>query len=136
MKNSVTGPLSSYDEILLDILYSKSSNSQSSTAHFYTDPNTEKKYCVKGNHLDGNSTIISRIDSTLLNRNIYTLVWATSNSGDMAYSDGGFTRNDIAIAKAWYFADSNIPDLWKYCNGNVGIFKYKKSGNIIKKKFN
>jgi hypothetical protein len=51
----------------------------------------------------------------------------------MAYNDGGFTINDIAIVKAWYFADPNIPDVWKYGIGNAGIFKYRKTQNIIKK---
>ena len=51
----------------------------------------------------------------------------------MAYSDGGLTRNDIALIKAWYFADPNIPDIWKYGVGNAGIYKYRKSGTIIKK---
>jgi hypothetical protein len=37
------------------------------------------------------------------------------------------------LIKAWYFADPNIPDVWKYGTGNSGIFKYRKSGTIIRR---
>jgi len=51
----------------------------------------------------------------------------------MAYGDGGLKPNEVALIKAWYFADPNIPDVWKYGIANVGIFKYRKTGNIITK---
>jgi hypothetical protein len=51
----------------------------------------------------------------------------------MAYQDGGFSKGEIALVKAWYFADPNIPDIWKYGLDGTGIFKYRKSGNIIRK---
>jgi hypothetical protein len=86
--------------------------------------------------------MISRIDSTILLANPWTTfpasgftapVFATSHQGDMAYSDGGMSSSDIALVKAWYFADPNIPDVWKFGNANAGIFKYRKTGTIIKK---
>ena len=51
----------------------------------------------------------------------------------MAYGDGGLKPHEVALIKAWYFADPNIPDVWKYGNANAGIFKYRKTGTIIKK---
>jgi hypothetical protein len=42
----------------------------------------------------------------------------------------GLSPSEIALIKAWYFADPNIPDVWKYgkpiqvfsiCNGNYII---------------
>jgi hypothetical protein len=50
----------------------------------------------------------------------------------MAYGDGGLKSHEIALVKAWYFADPNIPNVWKYGNANAGIFKYRKTGTIIK----
>jgi hypothetical protein len=50
----------------------------------------------------------------------------------MAYGDGGLFPSEIALIKAWYFADPNIPAVWKYGINNAGIFKYSKSGTIIK----
>ena len=127
---STRGPLNTYDDILLDINYPKSMRSNSSVV--YTDPVTLKKYYVKGNFLNATSSLISRIDSTLLLANPYTGVYATTNQGDMAYGDGGLKPHEVALIKAWYFADPNIPDVWKYGVGNAGIFKYRKSGTIIK----
>lgn len=127
---NVRGSLSSYDDILLDIWYPKSA--RSNTTVQYTDA-SGKKFYVKDNYLDVTSSLVSRIDSTLLLANPNTGVFATSHQGDMAYSDGGITRNEIALIKAWYFADPNIPDVWKYGKNNAGIFKYRKSGTIIKK---
>jgi hypothetical protein len=136
VKSSVRGSLSSYDDILLDIWYPKSARSAGSVQ--YTD-GSGKKYYVKGNYLDVTSAIASRVDSTLLPANPFTtfppaptVVYATKHQGDMGYNDGGLGRSEIAIIKAWYFADPNIPDVWKYGNNNLGIFKYKKSGTIIK----
>lgn len=125
------GPLSTYDDILLDVLYPKSIRSNSTVV--YTNPTTSAKYYVKGDYLNASSSIVSRIDSTLLLANPRTGVFATAHQADMAWSDGGFGKNDIAIVKGWYFLDPNIPDVWKYGINNAGIFKYRKSGNIIKK---
>jgi hypothetical protein len=49
----------------------------------------------------------------------------------MAYDDGGVKPSEIALIKAWYFADPNIPDVWKYGINNAGIFKYRKTNNFI-----
>ncbi len=127
---STRGPLNTYDDIMLDISYPKSVRSNSSVV--YTDPNTLITYYAKGNPLNASSSLISRIDSTLLLANPYTGVFATSQQGDMAYGDGGLKPNEIALIKAWYFADPNIPSVWKYGIGNAGIFKYRKTGNVIK----
>jgi hypothetical protein len=136
---NVRGSLSTYDDILLDILYPKSARSNSTVQ--YTDGSGNKFY-VKGNYLNVTSSLVSRIDSTILLANPYTTfpasgfsapVFATSHQGDMAYADGGATASDIALIKAWYFADPNIPDVWKYGNANAGIFKYRKTGTLIRK---
>lgn len=126
---STRGPLQTYDDILMDIMYPKSARSNSSVQ--YTDPVTLKQYYAKGNYLNVTSSLVTRVDSTLLLANPFTGVYATAHQGDMAYGDGGLKPNEIALIKAWYFADPNIPDVWKYGNGNAGIFKYRKSGNII-----
>jgi hypothetical protein len=127
---STRGPLNTYDDILLDIMYPKSIRSNSSVV--YTDPITLKQYYVRGNYLNATSSLVSRIDSTLLLANPFTNVFATSHQGDMAYGDGGLKPQEVALIKAWYFADPNIPNVWKYGTGNVGIFKYRKTGTIIK----
>jgi hypothetical protein len=127
---STRGPLQSYDDILLDINYPKSVRSNSAVV--YTDPSTLIAYYAKGNPLNATSSLISRIDSTLLLANPYTGVFAAAQQGDMAYGDGGLKPNEIALVKAWYFADPNVPAIWKYGNANAGIFKYRKTGNIIK----
>jgi hypothetical protein len=127
---STRGPLQSYSDIMMDILYPKSVRSVSSVQ--YTDPNTLITYYVRGNPLNATSSMVSRVDSTLLLANPFTGVFATSHQGDMAYGDGGLKPHEIALIKAWYFADPNIPAVWKYGNANAGIFKYRKSGTIIK----
>lgn len=127
---STRGPLNSYDDILLDIWYPKSARSNSSVQ--YTDPVTLKQYYAKGNYLNVTSSMISRCDSTLLLANPYTGVYAATHQGDMAYGDGGLKPSEVALIKAWYFADPNIPTVWKYGNANAGIFKYRKTGTIIK----
>ena len=38
----------------------------------------------------------------------------------MAYGDGGLKSHEVALIKAWYFADPNIPAVWKYGNANAG----------------
>lgn len=128
---STRGPLQTYDDIIMDAWYPKSIRSNSSVV--YTDPVTLKQYYVRGNYLNATSSIVSRIDSTLLLANPYTGVFATSQQGDMAYGDGGLKPSEIALIKAWYFADPNIPDVWKYGNANAGIFKYRKTGTIIRR---
>ena len=128
---STRGPLQNYDDIIMDILYPKSVRSNSTVQ--YTDPVTLKQYYVKGNPLNATSSFVSRCDSTLLLANPFTGVFATSQQGDMAYGDGGLKPNEVALIKAWYFADPNIPDVWKYGQNNAGIFKYRKTGTIIRK---
>lgn len=128
---STRGPLQNYDDVLMDVLYPKSARSNSSVQ--YTDPVTGAKFYAKGNYLNVTSSMVSRIDSTLLLANPYTGVYATNQQGDMAYGDGGLKPNEIALIKAWYFADPNIPDVWKYGQNNAGIFKYRKTGTIIRK---
>jgi hypothetical protein len=132
VKSNVRGPLSSYDDIIFDICYPKGIRSNSSVV--YTS--NGNSYYVKGDYLNTTSNLIQRIDSTLLRANPRTGVYslAGSSDGDMAYSDGGMTPSDIALVKAWYFADPNVPDVWKYGLNNVGMFKYKKTGNTILKK--
>ena len=128
---STRGPLNTYDDILMDIMYPKSARSNSTVQ--YTDPNTGVKYYSKGNYLNVTSSLVTRIDSTLLLANPFTGVYATNHQGDMAYGDGGLKPHEIALIKAWYFADPNVPDVWKYGPNNAGIFKYRKSGLVIKK---
>ncbi len=127
---STRGPLNTYDDILLDIFYPKSVRSNSSVV--YTDANGNKFY-VRGNYLNATSSLVTRIDSTLLLANPFTGVYATSHQGDMAYGDGGLKPHEVALIKAWYFADPNVPDVWKYGLNNAGIFKYRKATTIIKK---
>lgn len=128
--SSTRGPLNTYDDILLDVLYPKAIRANSSVA--YTDGSGNKFY-VKGDYLNSSSSLVSRIDSTILLANPRTGVFATNQQGDMAYGDGGLKASEIALIKAWYFADPNIPDVWKYGQNNAGIFKYRKTGTIIKK---
>ena len=128
---STRGPLQTYDDILLDIMYPKGIRSNSSVV--YTDPVTLTQYYAKGNVFNGTSTIISRCDSSLAAANLFTGVFGTTGDGSMAYSDGGLRPVDVALIKAWYFSDPNIPDVWKYGNANAGIFKFRKTGNIITK---
>jgi len=123
------GPLESYDDILMDVLFPKSIRSVSNTV-VYTDPVTLKTYYVRGNPLVATDCLIRRVDSTLIYRNPLTLV-ETSKNGSMAYDDGGMKPSEVALLKAWYFADPNIPDVWKYGINNVGIFKYRNTGNLI-----
>ena len=128
---STRGPLGNYDDIIMDILYPKSLRTNSSVV--YTDPVTLKGYYVRGNPLVATDCYVRRMDSSLIYRNPLTLV-ETSKNGSMAYDDGGFSPSEVALFKAWYFADPNIPDVWKYGIGNVGIFKYRKTNNYIIKR--
>ena len=130
-KSSVRGSLDSYDDILLDISYPKSNRSVTSVV--YTSPEGNKYY-VRSNPLNSTSSLISRIDSTLVLANPATGVFASKHQGDMSYGDGGINSSEIALIKSWYFADPNVPVVWKYGLDGNGIFKYTKSGNIIKSK--
>ncbi len=127
---STRGPLNNYDDILMDIMYPKSARSNSTVQ--YINPVTLVSYYSKGNYLNVTSSFVSRIDSTLLLANPFTGVYATAHQGDMAYGDGGLKSHEVALIKAWYFADPNIPTVWKYGTANAGIFKYRKTGTIIK----
>ena len=129
--SSRRGPMGSYDDILTDILYPK--NIRSNSGVVYVDPVTGVKYYSKGDPLNSNDCVIRRIDSTLIYRNVVTGA-AQSVSGNMSYQDGGLSPSEIALIKAWYFADPNIPDVWKYGKTNAGIFRYAKSGNYIIKR--
>jgi hypothetical protein len=125
------GPLNSYNDIIFDIFYPKGLRTGSTVT--YTDPNG-KRFYVRSDPFNSTSSMLSRVDSTILLANPRTGVFATNHQGDMAYGDGGLTPGEIAIVKAWYFGDPNIPDAWKYGLTGTGIFKYRKSGNIITKK--
>lgn len=129
--SSTRGPLNTYDDVLFDALYPKSARSNSSVV--YTDANNNKFY-VKGDNYNVASSILSRVDSTILVANPRSRVFATSHQGDMAYGDGGLRPSEIAIIKGWYFGDTNIPDAWKFGLDGTGIFKYRKTGTIIVKK--
>ena len=140
--SSTRGPLNDYDDILFDIWYPKALRTHSRVV--YTNPVTLKSYYVQGDYLAKSvtasptstnpvSSLISRIDSTLLVASPRTKVFNTAHHGDMAYGDGGLTKSEIALIKAWYFADPNVPDVWKYGLDGTGIFKYRKSGTIIRK---
>jgi len=122
------GPLNTYDDLLLDVLYPKSIRS---AANAYS-VNGVKVNC-KGDNLSAASSLLSRVDSTLVLAPPRTKVFATAQQGGMAYSDGGLRPSDIAIIKGWYFADPNIPDVWKFGTDGTGIFKYRASGKIITK---
>lgn len=128
---STRGPLQTYDDILMDIMYPKSIRSNSSVV--YTDPVTLTQYYVRGNPLLASSSMVSRVDSTVVLAVPFTGVFATNHQGDMAYGDGGLKPHEVALIKAWYFADPNVPDVWKYGVSNAGIFKYRKTGNIIRR---
>lgn len=129
--SSTRGPLQSYDDILMDIMYPKSIRSNSSVV--YTDPVTLTQYYVRGNPLLASSSMVSRVDSTVVLAVPFTGVFASNHQGDMAYGDGGLKPHEVALIKAWYFADPNIPEVWKYGISNAGIFKYRKTGNIIRR---
>ncbi len=125
-------PLNSYDDFILDIWYPKGVRNLTSVQ--YIDPVTNKRYYVRGNFLNvDRGSLLYQIDSTLQVANPWTKVYSTSVGGGMAYDDGGLSRSDIALVKAWYFADPQIPDVWKYGTDGNGIFRYRKSGTIIKK---
>jgi hypothetical protein len=100
----------------------------------YTEPTTGKRFYARGDALNAASTMLSRVDSTLVVANVRTGVYNPKHHGEMAYDDGGLSPSEIAQIKAWYFMDPNIPDVWKYGLNNTGIFKYRKTGKVIVKK--
>lgn len=126
--SSTRGPLNTYDDIIMDVMYPKSA--RSNTTVQYTAPSGQRYYS-KGDFLNVTSSMLSRVDSTILLANPRTGVWNATQQGDMAYGDGGLSPSEIAIIKAWYFLDPNVPDVWKYGTTGAGIFKYRKTGNII-----
>jgi hypothetical protein len=127
---STRGPFNNYDDIIFDINYPK--GIRSNTAVVYTSP-TNSKYYVKGDYLNSATGFLLRIDSTLLMANPRTGIYGATNTGSMAWDDGGLKPAEIALVKAWYFSDTNIPDIWKYGINGAGIFKYKVSGKVITK---
>jgi hypothetical protein len=128
---SFRGPLNSYDDIIFDVLYPKSIRSSSTVA--YTNPVTGQRFYVRSDPYNATSSMLSRVDSTMVLANPRTGVYATNHQGAMAYDDGGLSPGEIAIIKAWYLLDPNVPDSWKYGLNGEGIFKYRKSQHIIKK---
>jgi hypothetical protein len=128
---SVRGPLNTYDDIIMDVMYPK--GLRTGTTVRYTDPVTGKKFYVSNTYLNGSSSIVSRVDSTMHVRNPHTLAWTTSLQGGMARADGNLSSSEIAIIKGWYFADPNVPDVWKYGKNNEGIFRYRRTMNVITK---
>ena len=129
--SSTRGPFNNYDDIIFDINYPK--GVRSNTAIVYTNPLTNNKYYVKGDFLNSATGFLLRIDSTLLMANPRTGVYGVTNTGSMAWDDGGLKPAEIALIKSWYFTDPNIPDIWKYGTTGAGIFKYKVSGKVITK---
>jgi hypothetical protein len=124
------GPLNTYDDVIFDILYPKAIRSNSTVV--YTNA-AGQRFFVRGDNLNSTSSMLSRVDSTILLANPRTSVFATRHQGDMAFADGGLSPSEIAQIKAWYFLDPNVPDVWKFGIGGAGIFKYSKTGNIIRK---
>lgn len=128
--SSTRGPLNTYDDLIMDAMYPKSIRANSSVVYTSNGVN----YYVKGDYLNASSSILSRVDSTILLANPRTKVFATTHQGDMAFGDGGLKPSEVALIKAWYFGDPNIPDVWKFGTDGTGIFKYRKTGSIIVKK--
>jgi hypothetical protein len=127
---STRGPFNTYDDIVFDINYPKGVRSNSAVV--YTSP-TNSKYYVKGDYLNSATSFLLRIDSTILMANPRTGIYGATNTGSMAWDDGGLKPSEIALIKAWYFSDTNIPAVWKYGINGGGIFKYKVSGKVITK---
>lgn len=126
-------PLNSYNDILMDILYPKSVRTNSSPV--YTSPGGAVYYS-RSNYLNSTDCFIRRIDSTLIYTNQETGLDGNYNGrGNMTYDDSHWTPSEIALVKAWYFADPNIPDAWKYGKNNQGIFRSTKAPQtkIVKK---
>jgi len=132
---SVRGALGNYDDIIMDITYPKNVRnlSGSSSAPFIW-VNGVKCYS-KGNFWNSNDCFIRRIDTTLIYKNVWTGA-DQSTDGSMAWDDGGLKPSEVALIKAWYFGDPNIPDRWKYGpteTGGFPIYRYKATGKEIKR---
>jgi hypothetical protein len=126
------GPLNTYDDVLMDILYPKNVRDLSgSNTSPYIYVNGVKCY-AKGNYLNSTDAFIRKIDSTMIYRNVFTLA-EYGKDGSMAWDDGGLKPAEIALIKAWYFADPNIPDVWKYGKDNSGIFRNRNSATWFTK---
>jgi hypothetical protein len=115
---SARGPLSNYESIILDVWYPKSTRSVAGGA--------------RADYLSATSSLLSRVDSSLALIVPRTGVVRPADGG-MASSDGGFSPSDVAIVKAWYFLDSNVPDVWKFGINNNGIFRYTNTQKLITK---
>ncbi|MDR0793213.1 MAG: hypothetical protein LBE82_07875 [Chitinophagaceae bacterium] len=113
------GPFSTYEAIILDANYPKGNRTSSNLA-------------TRNDYLNSNTTILRRLDSSLQYANVRTGAWANSTDGGMASSDGGLSPSDVAIIKAWYFLEPNIPDVWKFGLTGTGIFRYVGKTPIVK----
>lgn len=121
--SSPMDPLNTYNDIIFNISYPLAF--RATTTSTAVAPN--KDLFTAANSLSNN--LLAKVDSTLYFKNVAK----GTNSGNMAYKDGHMTSSEIAIIKAWYFADPNIPDLWKYGNGTLPAFKDTKGNPIVKK---
>jgi hypothetical protein len=116
------GPFTTYEAILFDAQYPKGNRTSNNTA-------------TRNDYLNGNTTILRRIDSSLQYSNVRTGVWAANTDGAMARStDGGLSPSDVAIIKAWYFLEPNISDTWKFGTAGAGIFRYAGTQKVITQK--
>ncbi|HSK13892.1 MAG TPA: c-type cytochrome domain-containing protein [Phnomibacter sp.] len=129
VSGSFRGPLNSYDDIIFDVYYPKSRRS-TGTVQFSS---TGQRFYVFSDHLNATSSMLSRVDSTMVLANPRTGVFANNHQGDMAFGDGGLSPSEIAQIKAWYFMDPNVPDIWKYGLTGNGIFRYRNTGFVIRK---
>ncbi|MFL9482428.1 c-type cytochrome domain-containing protein [Chitinophagaceae bacterium LWZ2-11] len=111
------GPLNTYQDIIFDVNY----------------PKGGRNYATPYNYATASYNLLTRVDSSLIFVNSYTNTSSPVN-GSMAKQDGHLTPSEIALIKAWYFADPNILDQWKYGTSNQGIFKDIASGKMITKK--
>jgi hypothetical protein len=131
--SNVRGPLNSYDDIIFDIMYPKGARSVGGSIPAYVDPVSGNRYWVRSDHFNIASTMVSRVDSSMVPANPRTGIFNTSHQGAMAYDDGGLSPSEVAQIKAWYFMDPKVPDSWKYGLTGAGIFRYRNTGHIIRK---
>lgn len=117
------GPLNTYQDLIFDIIYPKGARA-SGGSKILTIP--------YGTAASASYNLLTRVDSTISFVNPFTK--AVSTSGTMSTADGHLTPSELALIRAWYFADPNIPDQLKYGATNTGIFLDKVSGNMITKK--
>ncbi|MBL0307415.1 MAG: hypothetical protein IPQ25_15700 [Chitinophagaceae bacterium] len=62
------------------------------------------------------------MDSTFHMAKMHLQMLGYQQKGGMARADGNLSPSEIAIIKGWYFADPNIPDVYKYGKNNEGSF--------------